>query len=75
VHTFTVVRQYGGEPYKSELPYVVAVIDLAEGVRMMGNVTGVDPDQVRIGLEVEAYALQADDKIAIPYWRPRTSDR
>ena len=70
VHTFTVVRQYGAEPYKSELPYVVAVIELEEGVRMMGNVTGVDPDALRIGLPVEAYALLAEEKIGIPYWRP-----
>jgi uncharacterized OB-fold protein len=70
IHTFTVVRQYGAEPYKSELPYVVAVIELDEGVRMMGNVTGIDPDEIRIGLSVEAYALLAEEKIAIPYWRP-----
>ena len=70
VHTFTVVRQYGAEPYRSELPYVVAVIELEEGVRMMGNVTGVDPEAVHIGLAVEAYALLAEEKLGIPFWRP-----
>ena len=73
VHTFTIVRQYGAEPYKSELPYVVAMIELEEGVRMMGNVTDVDPEAVKIGMPVSAYALLAEDKIAIPYWKPDES--
>ena len=46
VHTFTVIRQFGGPGFKDELPYVVAMIDLDEGVRMMGNVTDVDPETV-----------------------------
>jgi len=75
VHTFTVVRQYGAEPFKGELPYVVAMIELDEGVRMMGNVTGIDPEEVRIGLEVEAYALLAEEKVGIPYWRPAPAGR
>ncbi len=70
VHTFTVVRQYGGRPFRDELPYVVAIVELEEGVRMMGNVTGCDPESVEIGMQVEAYAVLADEKLAIPYWRP-----
>ena len=70
VHTFTIVRQYGGRPFRDELPYVVAIVELEEGVRMMGNVTGCDPEEVGIGMAVEAYALLAGDKVGIPYWRP-----
>ena len=70
IHTFTVVRQYGMPPFRDELPYVVAMIELEEGVRMMGNVTDVEPDDVHIGMAVEAYAVLAEDGIAIPYWRP-----
>jgi hypothetical protein len=44
VHTYTVVRQYGAPPFKDELPYVVAVIELDEGVKMIGNVTGCAVD-------------------------------
>lgn len=70
VHTFTVVRQFGMKPFREELPYVVAMIELAEGVRMMGNVTDLDPEAVHIGMAVEAYAVIAEDGIGIPYWRP-----
>jgi uncharacterized OB-fold protein len=40
VHTFTIVRQNGAKPFSAELPYVVAIVELEEGPRMMGNVTG-----------------------------------
>ena len=34
------------EGRESECPYVVAIIDLDEGVAVMGNLTGVDPNKV-----------------------------
>ncbi len=46
-------------------PVVVALVDLDEGVRMVGEVLGVRPDEVRIGDEVRA--LFAD---GLPVWRP-----
>jgi uncharacterized protein len=70
VHTFTVVRQMGMRPFRDELPYVVAMIELEEGPRMMGNVTGCDPDAVRIGLPVEAYFVRAAEDVGVVMWRP-----
>lgn len=70
VHTFTIVRQFGAPPFKEELPYVVAMIELEEGVRMMGNVTGCDVADVSIGMPVEAYAVWAAEGIGVPCWRP-----
>jgi uncharacterized OB-fold protein len=70
VHTFTVVRQNFMPPFKDELPYVVAMIALEEGVRMMGNVTGCAPAQVRIGMAVEAYAVECEPGLGVPFWRP-----
>jgi uncharacterized OB-fold protein len=68
VHTFTVVRQQGARAWRDEVPYVVAIIELEEGPRMMGNVTGCPVEEVTIGMPVRAYAVQADDGIGIPYW-------
>jgi uncharacterized OB-fold protein len=70
VHTFTVVRQYGAPPFKDELPYVVAMIELEEGVRMLANVTDCDVESVRVGMAVEAYAVAAADDVGVPFWRP-----
>jgi uncharacterized OB-fold protein len=70
VHTFTIVRQNGQPPFRDELPYPVAIVELEEGVRMMGNVTGCAADAVRIGMPVEAYAVECGDGMAVPFWRP-----
>lgn len=70
IHTFTVVRQMGMRPFRDELPYVIAMVALEEGPMVYGNVTGVDPDEVRIGLPVEAWFTKVDDEIGIPSWRP-----
>ena len=70
VHTFTIVRQYGAPPFKDELPYVVAVIELDEGVKMIGNVTDCAVDAVFVGMAVEAYAVEAAERVGVPFWRP-----
>lgn len=49
VHAVTVIA-----PRPPAAPYTVALIDLAEGPRVMGRVEGIAPDQVRIGLAVQA---------------------
>ncbi|GAC58015.1 hypothetical protein GOHSU_28_00710 [Gordonia hirsuta DSM 44140 = NBRC 16056] len=40
-----------------ELPFVVALVELDEGVRMLGQLRGVDPAQVHIGLPVQVEFL------------------
>ncbi|KXX55511.1 bifunctional MaoC family dehydratase N-terminal/OB-fold nucleic acid binding domain-containing protein [Rhodococcus sp. LB1] len=39
------------------LPFVVALVELEEGVRMLGELRGVDPAEVRVGMPVEAIYL------------------
>ena len=38
---------------------------------MMGNVTGVGANDIRIGAPVEVYFVQADEGVAVPFWRER----
>jgi uncharacterized protein len=70
VHTFTVIRQNYAKPFRDELPYVVAMIELAEGPMMMSNVTDCTADDVHIGMPVEAHFVTADDGIGVPFFRP-----
>jgi uncharacterized OB-fold protein len=70
VYTFTVIRQNGVPSFRDETPYVVAMIELEEGPRLMGNVTGCSVEEVRVGMAVRAYAVEAESGIAIPLWEP-----
>ena len=40
-----------------QVPFVIALVELAEGVRMLGELRDVDPARVRIGLDVEVTYL------------------
>jgi hypothetical protein len=74
VHTFTVIRQNWAEPFRELAPYVVAIVDLEEGPRMMTNVTGCAPEDVHIGMPVEAYTIAVEDGLGVPFWRPAAAD-
>jgi len=51
-------------------PVVVALVHLAEGVRMVGELLDVDPDRVRIGMPVRIAYDRVDDDLVLPAWRP-----
>ena len=70
VHTFTVIRQNYARPFRDQLPYVVAIVELAEGPRMMGSLTGVAVEDVYVGMPVEAYVVEAEEGVGVPMWRP-----
>jgi uncharacterized OB-fold protein len=49
--------------------YNIALVDLAEGPRMMSRVTDIPPAEVKIGMEVEAYIGELD-KQTLVLFRP-----
>lgn len=49
VHSFTIVHRAAFPEFQAQTPYVVALIDLEEGPRMMTNIVGDDARDVRIG--------------------------
>jgi uncharacterized protein len=64
-----VVHHHPPVPGK-KLPMVVALVQLPEGVRMVGEMPGVRPDLVRIGMPVRATFVRIDDALALPVWLP-----
>ncbi|MFG1796996.1 bifunctional MaoC family dehydratase N-terminal/OB-fold nucleic acid binding domain-containing protein [Nocardia sp. NPDC049149] len=52
-----------------QLPFVVALVELAEGVRMLGELRGVEPAEVRVGLPVQVEFEKLDDDATLPVWR------
>ena len=62
-----VVHHHPPVPGK-RLPMVVALVQLPEGVRMVGEMPGVRPDQVRIGLPVRATFVRVDQDLTLPAW-------
>jgi uncharacterized protein len=70
VHTYTVIHQNLAEPWREMTPYVVAMVELEEGPRVMTNITDCDPADVHVGMPVEAYTVKVDDTVGLAFWRP-----
>jgi uncharacterized protein len=51
-------------------PYVVALIDLDEGVRMLSNVVGCPPETVIVGMKVTVVWEALSDGRHLPLFRP-----
>jgi uncharacterized OB-fold protein len=70
VHSFTVARRPTAPGWNDAGPYVIAVIELDEGVHMTGNVVECDPDTVRVGMTVEAVYADVTPELTLVQWRP-----
>lgn len=52
-----------------ELPILIGLIDLEEGVRMVGELVGLEPGDVEIGMSVRVDYRRIDDDLTLPIWR------
>lgn len=68
VHSFTIVHQPASSAFRDRVPYVVVIVDLDEGVRMLANLEA-DPSDAQIGQRVEV-AWREDHDVTIPVFRP-----
>src|SRR5262245_12369201 len=63
------------QPHEPRLPgfdpgYVVALVELAEGTRLVTNLIGIDPSDLRIGLPVVVEFVAVDPDLTLPMFRP-----
>ncbi len=70
VYSFTVTYQNQAPGFREELPYVLAIVELDEGVRMMTNVVGCAPDAVRVGMPVQVVFEDVTAEITLAKFRP-----
>jgi uncharacterized protein len=52
-----------------EYPVLAALIDLDEGIRIVSNVVGVEPDEIRIGAAVQVEFVATDGDHQVPVFR------
>lgn len=68
VHTY-VVNHHPRHP-AFDYPLLVAVVELAEGTRLIANLSGITPEEVEIGMPVVLDWLDADPELSLPVFRP-----
>lgn len=66
IYSFTVSRRPAGADFVEDVPYVVALVDLEEGVRMMSNIETEAIGDVRIGSEVSVRYRTSSNGVTLP---------
>ncbi|MFF0481228.1 Zn-ribbon domain-containing OB-fold protein [Streptomyces sp. NPDC004435] len=66
LYTWSVVHRNDLPPFDARVPYVAAVVDLAEGPRMMTEVVDVPEDALRVDMELEVAFRAGVDGVAVP---------
>lgn len=66
VHSFSIIRRAPAPAFAHLVPYVVALIDLDEGPRMVANVLGDDALSVAIGDQVKVTFEDRGDGALVP---------
>jgi uncharacterized OB-fold protein len=70
VGTYAIHHMGPTKAYKGEPPYVVALVETDEGVKMMTNVVECDPNDVHIGMEVEVIFDDVTPEVTLPKFKP-----
>jgi uncharacterized OB-fold protein len=73
VYTYTVVHRGPTPAYQKDAPYVIAHVELEEGPRMISNLIGCAPGQVRIGMPVEVVFEDASPEWTLYKFKPAQS--
>lgn len=73
LHTWSVVYVNDLPPFGDRVPYVAALVDLAEGPRMMTMVVDCPFDELSIGMPLRVDFEQRTDDVTVPVFRPRSS--
>jgi uncharacterized OB-fold protein len=69
VRSFTVIRRAVSSAFDADVPYVVALIELAEGPTMMSNLVDSPLERIAIGAPVELTFERRTEEFNIPQFR------
>jgi len=70
VYSYSVIRK-GSGPFRDAGPYVLAIVELSEGLRLMTNIVTDDPERVTVGMPVKVRFQPAGDAgDSVPRFEP-----
>jgi uncharacterized protein len=71
VFSFNIMHQLYHPGFTSEIPYAVVVVELAEGCKIISNLLGVKPHDIKCGMPVEVVFEKLSDDVTVPKFRLR----
>jgi uncharacterized OB-fold protein len=70
IFSWTVTHQAMHPAFAADVPYVVALVELEEGVRMVTGLRGIEPAELALDLPVVVSFEDAGEGVLLPYFRP-----
>lgn len=70
IYSYTLVQNNPPSTFAKDVPFVIAIVELEEGVRMMTNIVDYDPDVLRCEMPVEVTFEPLSDEITLPQFKP-----
>ncbi|ACL05075.1 protein of unknown function DUF35 [Desulfatibacillum aliphaticivorans] len=70
VYSYTVVYNNSPSAFLQDVPYVVAIVKLDEGVRMCTNIVGCEPEKIQCDMPVEVVFEKLDVEFTLPKFKP-----
>lgn len=70
LYTYTVVNRAFNPVFENDVPYGIAVIELEEGPRMVGNSVDMKPEDLKVGMPMEAVFNDVTDEVTLVNWKP-----
>ena len=70
VFSFVTFHRVYHPAFEQEVPYVVALVELEEGPRLLTNIVGVTPDKVSCEMPVKVVFDDVAENLAVPKFTP-----
>jgi len=72
LYTYAIHYRAFHPAWNNEVPYITAMIDLEEGVRIFSNLIGIEPDPkaIRCDMPVELVWDDVTPEVTLPKWKP-----
>jgi len=77
LYSFEIAYQTISRAFKVKPPYVLAMVELEEGARMLSNLIDIEPDPTKIkcDMPVEIVYQKLTDEVTLPLFRPSPGGR
>lgn len=73
--TWNVMHQLYDPAFKELVPYIVGVVELEEGARMISNIVGVDPSHLSLDMVLALDYVDISPEVTLPVYRPGGSPK
>lgn len=70
VYSYTIAQAPTHPAFAEDIPYVIAIVELAEGPHLTTNITGCQPEEVRVGMPVMATFDNVTPEMTLVKFRP-----